>query len=64
MNQISSSEVPDLFRLYNNLYKLEMFTELLQNFPSTYTGRNKSNGCIIYTEYMKNFKLGMQILNN
>ena len=42
MNQISSSEVPDLFRLYNNLYKLEMFTELLQNFHSTYTGRNKS----------------------
>ena len=53
MNQISSSEVPDLFRLYNNLYKLEMFTELLQNFHSTYTGRNKSNGCItgyIYTQ--------------
>ena len=64
MNQISSSEVPDLFRLYNNLYKLEMFTELLQNFHSTYTGRNKSNGCIIYTEYMKNFKLEMHILNN
>ena len=50
MNQISSSEVPDLFRLYNNLYKLEMFTELLQNFHSTYTGRNMAKTGYIYTQ--------------